>query len=64
MLIVNIDNGCYYFLSKIASFIWNLIHENTNFESIVESITKKYDTTKVNSLKKENIINLKELKNG
>ena len=45
-IIINLSNGIYYSMDKVAGLIWDLIDRETRVEEIVGEITARYDVTR------------------
>jgi len=42
-IMLNIDNGEYYGLDKIASRIWELLNEKIEIESLIQQLLEEYE---------------------
>ena len=45
-VLLNLDNGTYYTLNKVGSFIWSLIDEKKEINYLIDRITEKYAVDK------------------
>ena len=44
-VILNIESGVFYTLNEVGRFIWELIAEGHNFESIIDQIPNKLEVS-------------------
>jgi hypothetical protein len=44
-IIINLSNGIYYSMDKVGGFIWEMIEGRHSLQTIVESISTRYDVS-------------------
>jgi hypothetical protein len=44
-VVLNIDSGVFYTLNEVGRFIWGLIADGHNFESITSQITSRFEVS-------------------